>query len=346
MKLKTVLFLCIITISLALLYLIGVLFYPKTFVSPVNSLHLVQSTPTPSPFPFQELTIPYLKNRNYVSSITTSVQQSKVTTHTTYLSSYTSDGLNINGLLTIPNTAQPEGGFPAIVFVHGYIPPTIYRTNTNYTAYVSYLAQKGFVVFKIDLRGHDKSEGEASGAYYSSDYVIDVLNAYAALQNHAAVNPNKISLWGHSMAGNVVLRAMAAKPEIPKTVIWAGAVYTYEDFAQFGINDQSYRPPTDNAERLRKRAELFAAYGQFDPQSWFWKQVPATNYLSDIQGSIQVHHAVNDTVVDIQYSRNLMNVLDATTIPHQLFEYPSGGHNLTGSAFTQAMQRSVEFYLK
>jgi predicted esterase len=57
-----------------------------------------------------------------------------------------------------------------------------------------------------------------------------------------------------------------------------------------------------------------------------------------------VHHAADDPVVSIGYSRNLMSVLDQTGIPHELFEYQSGGHNLTGPSFTQAMQRSADFF--
>lgn len=303
-------------------------------------------TETAEPFPFQELTIPYLKNRTYQSQLNDRQRVGGGPGYTNYLTGYSSDGLKINGLLAVPTGEMPEDGYPAVVFVHGYIPPTTYKTEQNYNLYVDYLARRGLVVFKIDLRGHDQSEGEAGGSYYSGDYVVDVLNAYSALQNSELVNPDKVGLWGHSMAGNVVLRAMAAYPTIPRVVIWAGAVYSYEDFRTLGISDNSYRPPTQVSERRRQRDELFATYGQFDPNSWFWRQVPATNYLDDIRGEIQIHHAVDDGVVSIEYSRGLAEALAKTTIPHQLFEYASGGHNLTGSAFSQAMQRSSEFYLK
>ena len=33
-------------------------------------------------------------------------------------------------------------------------------------------------------------------------------------------------------------------------------------------------------------------------------------------------------------------------IPSELNEYQSGGHNLTGSTFSQAMQKTVDFYRK
>ena len=301
---------------------------------------------TPTPFPFQELTIPYLRARSYESTLGDLERLSENASYTSYITSYDSDGLKIYGLLTKPSGEKPFDGFPTIIFVHGYIPPKNYRTTQNYASYVDYLAKNGFVVFKTDLRGHGKSEGEAGGAYYSSDYVIDILNAYSALQELDFVNPEKIGLWGHSMAGNVVFRSLGVKNDIPAVVIWAGAGYTYTDLTQYMIEDNSYRPPPANSERARKRRELRETYGNFDANNWFWKLVPATNYLSDIKGSVQIHHALDDNVVSIEYSRNLSDLLDKTSIIHELNEYPSGGHNMTGSTFTRAMEKTIEFYNK
>ena len=45
--------------------------------------------------------------------------------------SYQSDGLRINALLTVPSGTPPKGGWPAIVFNHGYIPPNEYRTTES-----------------------------------------------------------------------------------------------------------------------------------------------------------------------------------------------------------------------
>ena len=301
---------------------------------------------SPTPFQFQEMTIPYLRARQYQSTLGKLDQATETSAYTGYLTSYSSDGFEVNGYLTIPKGAEPESGWPAIVFVHGYISPQTYRTLENYSAFVDFLAKSGFVVFKIDLRGHGNSEGEAGGGYYSSDYIIDTLNARAALQNSDFVNPNAIGLWGHSMAGNVISRALAAKPEIPAITIFAGAVYTYADFLEFRIMDNSYQPqPTDSPSRT-KRQQIFDKYGQFDPNSEFWKMVPMTNYLSDIKGAIQLNHALDDQVVDIGYSKNLNDLLNKTSIPHEFNEYPSGGHNFTGATFNRAMQNSVDFFKK
>ncbi|MDP3941668.1 MAG: alpha/beta fold hydrolase [bacterium] len=319
------------------------------FVRPPNAVIIrneEEQTVTPTPHPFAELTIPYLRTRSYDSVLSPLDLYSGYGSYTAYLTSYASDGLRVNALLTKPSGEMPEKGWPAIIFIHGYIAPTTYATTEKYNDYVDYLARNGLVVFKIDLRGHGDSEGEAGGGYYGSDYIVDTLSAYAALQSSGFVNPEKIGIWGHSMAGNIIMRSLAAKPEIPAAVIWAGAVYTYTDQQKYGINDQSYRPPGTSTVRLNRRRELFEKVGSPSATSVFWQQVAPTNYLNDLKGAIQFNHAVDDDVVNIGYSRDLNDLLNNTSVPHELHEYPSGGHNISGSSFVQAMDNTVRFFKK
>src|SRR3990167_5197097 len=299
-----------------------------------------------TPIPFEELTIPYLRNREYSSNLGNMEKVSENASYISYLTSYSSEGLKVYGLLTQPVGKKPESGWPAVVFIHGYIPPAQYQTLVNYSSYVDYLARNGFVVFKIDLRGHGKSEGEPRGGYYSSDYVIDVLNAYAALQSSKFADKEKNGLWGHSMAGNVAFRSAVADKEIPAVVIWSGAVYTYEDLQEYGINDNSYRPPSEDSPGRRKRNELFETYGQFNSESDFWKQVVPVNYLAGVETAFQLNHAVNDNVVTVEYSRNLAKILNEISLVYELKEYFGGGHNMTGNSFNQAMRNTVEFFKK
>lgn len=313
----------------------------------IGSSNTDVSTISPTPLPFKEMTIPYLREREYKSTLGELTTAQSGGSYTAYLTYYDSDGLRVNALLTRPDGEMPEGGWPAIVFVHGYIPPTLYETNGQaYSAYVDYLASRGFVVFKIDLRGHGNSEGEPGGGYYGSDYVIDALNARAALKSTDFVNTEKIGMWGHSMAGNVLMRGMAVQPDIPAINIWAGAVYSYLDQRKYGIQDNSYRPPTDNTQRLNRRRELFEKVGSPSAASPFWQQVAPTNYLNDLKGAIEIHHAVNDDVVNIGYSRDLLTLLNKTSVAHGLYEYPSGGHNIDGASFTLAMERTAAFFEK
>lgn len=307
----------------------------------------ITKSSSPTPFPFEELTIPYLRVKKYESKLEQLTLLSENNGYTSFLTSYKSDGFKINALLTKPSGEMPNGGWPAIVFVHGYIPPNQYQTNGQaYSSYVDYLAKSGFVVLKIDLRGHADSEGEAGGGYFGSDYIVDTLNAYSALQSTNFVNSNKIGLWGHSMAGNVLLRSFAAKPDIPAVVIWSGAVYSYTDREKYGINDSSFQSLGLTPTRLNKRRELIAKYGNPSNDSQFWKLVAPTNYLNDLKGAIQLDHALDDTVVNIGYSRDLNKLLDRTSVVHELNEYLTGGHDIEGESFTKAMDNTVDFFKK
>lgn len=345
-------------VTLVVVLLIGFSIYKESFTSAnlvqnttqkivTETQNVVNKDPLSTvPSEFAEITILGMRQKQIsAGEITIENMAFERSSYTAYVASYNSDGYKIYGLLTVPNSTEPAGGYPAVVFDHGYIPPSVYNTVTRYQDYVDYIARNGIVVFKIDFRGHDRSEGEPDGAYYSSGYVEDTLNAYESLKTLDYVNDNKIALWGHSMSGNVVLRSLAVKPEIPAAIIWAGAVYTYDDWGKYGIDDNSYEPSEVPAQRREKRQRLFETYGRVEEGNPFWNLVSPIDYLKGYNGKINIHHAVNDNVVSVEYARNLEKVLDekySGKIDITVYEYNSGGHNLVSPAFESAMQRTVE----
>ena len=68
------------------------------------------------------------------------------------------------------------------------------------------------------------------------------------------------------------------------------------------------------------------------------------NYLAHIKSAIQIHHSVDDTALDVSYTRDLNAALDKTEIKHEVYEYESGGHNISGGDFVTAMERTATFY--
>lgn len=310
-------------------------------------------TPTETEAPFEiggELTIEYLRGLVIEGSeITFEEELQRTIDYEQHLVRYISEGNKIYGLLTIPTGEPPEGGFKAIVFNHGYIPPVAYQTTERYVAYVDYLARNGFVVFKIDLRGHGRSEGEPSGSYFSPGYTIDAIAALKSLQRLDIVDPQGIGMWGHSMAGNLVLRAMLIEPEVKAGVIWAGAVYSYDDLGKYGIDDDTYRPPaTPESEATpgarRRSREILDAYGRPDTRIEYWRAVSLTENLTYLNSPLQLHHAGNDPVVNIGYSFDLAAALQENGKEYEFYSYEGGGHNLNSPYFERAMQRTVEFF--
>ncbi len=293
-----------------------------------------------------ELTIAALLEREIAGSAVTIEQQlENGANYARYIASYISEGNKIYGLLTVPFGDAPAGGHKAIVFIHGYIPPDIYRTTERYVAYVDALARAGFVVFKIDLRGFGDSEGEPAGAYFSPAYSIDAIAALKSLQTLDYVDPAGIGLWGHSMAGNVTLRAMLVEPAIRAGVIWAGAVYSYDDFTRYAIDDPSYNPATTAATASQRAGRLIReTYGPPDTTVPYWQAVSLTEHLDLLEAPLQLHHAVDDDVVNIGYSADLAAALAAANKVYEFYQYEGGGHNINSPYFDQAMQRTIEFF--
>ena len=263
--------------------------------------------------------------------------------------SYTSEGNRVYGLLTLPFEVPPEAGFKAVVFNHGYIPPAEYRTTERYEAYVNALARNGFVVFKIDFRGHGRSQGQPSGTYFSPAYTIDAITALKSLQRLDYVDPQGIGMWGHSMAGNLVLRAMLIEPDIQAGVIWAGAVYSYVDFVKYGIDDYSYRPPPTPEDPLaldprRGTREILETYGRPESSDPYWQAVSLTENIAYLAAPIQLHHAEDDPVVISAYSYQLAEALQQAGMPYEFYTYEGGGHNLASPYFDQAMIRTIQFF--
>jgi uncharacterized protein len=262
-----------------------------------------------------------------------------------FYASYESEGLTIYALLTIPQGDMPPAGWPAIVFNHGYIPPAEYRTTERYIAYVNALASNGYVVFRIDYRGHDRSEGEARGAYGDPGYTVDVLNAVASLKRFPQVDPERIGMWGHSMGGFLTLRAMVISPDIKAGVIWAGVVGSYQDiltrWRRSGAETATPVPAGPRTWRLRWAEE----YGTPEENPDFWNAISATTYLADISGPLQLHHGTADTSVPPILSELLYDEMKAAGKTVELYEYEGDNHNLSGS-FGDAMYRTIKFFDK
>jgi dipeptidyl aminopeptidase/acylaminoacyl peptidase len=315
---------------------------PPAVSSPVR----LSGSPPPLPAAAQptlvSLAIDAMRQREYPGS-DLAIEQTLTpgTNYRRYIASYQSDGLKIFALLTVPSGPKPATGWPVIVFNHGYIPPTVYRTTERYVAYVDAFARNGYIVFKPDYRGFGSSQGTAVSAYYAPDDTVDVLNAVTTMQRYSNADPNRIGMWGHSMGGNITLRALVIDPRIKVAVIWAGVNATYKDLME------NWHPTggesVSSSFRGTGRESFVATFGTPEQNPGFWDSISPMAYLADITAPIQLHQGTADTEVPLQFSQTLANDLRAAGKPVELYTYAGADHNIA-QGFTLAMARSVAFF--
>jgi dienelactone hydrolase len=290
------------------------------------------------------LAIPVERQRAYPGSEIT-FEQTLVpgVNYARYIVSYRSDGFKIYALMTVPNGPKPATGWPVVIFNHGSIPPAQYVTTERYVAYQDAFARAGYISFKSDYRGHGKSEGPARSNFSSADYTADVLNALTSLKNYKDADPKRIGMWGHSMGGQITLRAMVISKDIKAGVIWSGTVasqvyeLTHPRHPTLG--------PTATPGPLTGRGgrgQMLAQYGTPEQNPAFWNSISPNSYLADLSGPLQLHHGLADETVPPIYSDLLKAEVIAAGKQVELYTYPGNDHNISAS-FNTAMARSVAF---
>jgi len=290
------------------------------------------------------MSIEALRNGQYPGSdIIIEKELERGANYSRYYVYYLSEGLKIYALLTVPDGEPPAGGFPAIVFNHGYIPPKEYKTTERYNEYVNQLAIHGYIVFRIDYRGHDQSEGEAKGAYSDPGYEVDVLNAVASLKKFPQANPNKIGMWGHSMGGFLTLRAMVISKDVKVGVIWAGVVGSYPDLLYNWKRTNPGVTPSPSSSSRTWRVGWVEQFGSPEENPEFWKSISANSYLADLSGPIQLHHGTADPDVPLAFSETLWQEIMDVGGYVELYKYEGDNHNIS-KYFSLAMSRTVEFF--
>jgi fermentation-respiration switch protein FrsA (DUF1100 family) len=293
-----------------------------------------------------------LRQQNYHSQLVKEKIVELTSTYQAWLTHFTADSLQESGLLVIPQAPAPPAGWPTIILVHGYVQPDSYRLNgTPYHHWWQALVNQGrFAVFKLDLRGHDQSEGEPVSTYYDYGYVRDLLFAYHALQQDPLLDPTKIGFWSHSSAGNLVLRAATIAQNIPAISIWGGGIYTYEDFCQWGQTDGSKIPnPPTWLTALETNHNSFYQFvtrhlqGDCQSDLEFWRAFAPTNHLDDVTTAFQIQHSLTDETINYTYAQNLNDILLAANLKVDFISYPQGDHNFN-YILPQAIQAMIDFF--
>ena len=114
------------------------------------------------------------------------------------------DGVQLAATLYTPDGAPPQGGWPAVLMLHGLGSD---RSSMNSVA-EAHLAPYGYAVLTLDARGHGASGGQSS--LVGPREVADYAAALAWLRARPGISDQKIGAFGVSLGGGSVWKLLTA----------------------------------------------------------------------------------------------------------------------------------------
>ena len=272
-----------------------------------------------------------------------------------FLFSYESAGLTVHAMVAVPDAPLPKSGFPVLIANHGHHPdPPRYgitaedkdwRPGDYYRRIPELFVARGFIVVMPDFRGHNSSEGIefTEGMLESSYYTEDVLNLLAGLRTLPLADPDNVFMWGHSMGGEVTLRALLATNRVKAASMWSSVggdiwdqSYYYSRYEDPEAPDSSDTPKSV-IERLRSRIAEFG--GDFD-----YRVAEPLLHLDHLQTPIIIHHAVGDSGAAYKWSERLAKELYMRGKQYRFFSYPGDDHLFGEEDMKRAALRDATFF--
>ena len=268
---------------------------------------------------------------------------------------YESAGLKVHAMVARPHVATPEGGFPVLIFNHGHHPePAKYgitaagkdhRPGDYYRLIPELFVAHGYLVIVPDFRGHNNSEGiEFTGSMLESAYYTeDVLNLIAGLHDIDGINEEQLFMMGHSMGGEVTLRALLATDRVKAASMWSSVggdiwdqSYYYSRYSEPTAPDSS---DIDKSviTRLRNRIAEFDA--DFDDES-----VEPYRYLDQLQTPIIIQHSVGDRGAAYKWSERLAKELYMRGKRYEFWSVPGDKHLFSPEEQRKAADRDAKFF--
>lgn len=176
-----------------------------------------------------------------------------------------SDGLTINGYLTVPNGKEKKN-LPVVVMPHDGIWG---RDSWGYDAEVQFLANRGYAVFQVNYRGsagYGKAFRKAGFKQVGGKIQDDITDGVRWLIANKIANPKKIAIFGGGFGGFSALYGVSFHPDMYNcAVVKYGLInfFTYlKDAPPFykpflKMTYEMIGDPEKDAEQLRAISPVF-----------------------------------------------------------------------------------------
>lgn len=243
------------------------------------------------------------------------------------------DGLDIEGVLTLPPGRKPAG-LPVVVLPHGG--PSA-RDYPGFDWWAQALASRGYAVLQPNFRGstgYGSAFQRAGAGEWGRKMQSDISDGLAHLVKEGIVDPKRACIMGASYGGYAALAGVTLQQGLYRCAV---AVAGVGDVVRMTTTD--IRESGDNLTVIRAlRAEV--------GQGRDLRVVSPVNFAAKADAPVLLIHGKDDTVVPYEQSTAMASALRRAGKPVELVTLPGEDHWLsrgeTRLAMLEAAIRFVE----
>ncbi len=224
------------------------------------------------------------------------------------------DGVEIPGILYMPQQASQENQVPALVWVHGGPGG---QSRMGYRALIQYLVNHGYAVYAINNRGssgYGKTFQQMDDQKHGEGDLDDCVTSKRMLIETKKVDPRRIGIIGGSYGGYMVCAALAFRPTEFEVGVDIFGVTNWHRTVQ-------NIPPWWEAQRKSLEKEL----GAFDDLEYF-KKISPLFHADRIAKPLMVLSGANDPRVLKVESDEMVEGVRKNGVPVEYIVFADEGH--------------------
>jgi dipeptidyl-peptidase 4 len=241
------------------------------------------------------------------------------------------DGSIMYGALYRPRGLAPGERAPVVVAVYGG--PQSQRVTDSWAETADLrpeaLAERGFVVFKLDNRGTGRRGRAWETITWMRPTEIELRDQLAGVRwlgdNVPEADTSRVGIYGWSYGGYMTLAALAKAPEV-FTVGAAGSPGVVWEEYDAPYTERYYGMPGENREN--------------------YEQASALTWAGAIQGKLLLNHGLIDENVHFRHTGRLVNeVLNPAGVDYDLLLFPEQRHHLRSESDRLVYENRVLAFL-
>ncbi|MYM65480.1 alpha/beta fold hydrolase [Pseudoduganella sp. FT55W] len=237
------------------------------------------------------------------------------------------DGQTLYYSMIKPANFNPAKKYPVFLFTYGGPhSQRVQRTWGNF--FDQYMAQQGFIVWRLDNRGSGRRERAFTDAIYHQlgrVEVEDQLTGVEWLGKQSYVDPKRVGVFGWSYGGFMTLRLLAEA----------------SDKIAMGV---SVAPVTDWTLYDTHYTEQFMGTPKENPAGYEYSGV--YSHLDGLKSPLLLIHGMADDNVLFTNTTRMIDALVKRNVQFELMTYPGGKHGISGRPSQRHVYGKIEAFFK